>query len=125
MAYENVFYCGEKNQTTDYAIEVPLDPESVAGDRETSHAEDETTNSDSNPVPIGPRTLRITIGGSEVMNSEEEKENGDDDSDPQPFNQVQTRLSQSSRTMCPRQLHQNECQSSCVNQNYYDDLKDE
>ena len=101
------FTATKKNETTEYAIEVYLDPKSVPRENETSYVEDETTNSDSNSVPIGPKILRVSIGGTEVMNSEEEKDNGDDDGDPQPFSQVQTRISRSGRIACPLKLHKN------------------
>ena len=99
------FNASRQNQSSDYAIEVPLNPESVAG-------ESETTNSGSTSVPFGPRTLRVTIGGAEVINLEEEKYDGDDDGDPQLFSQVQTRTSRTCRTIYSRQLCQNEHQ--CV-----------
>ena len=89
-------------------MEVPLDHESVAGENGTSDTDDETTNLASNSVPVGPRTTRATIGGAEVMNSEEEKDNGDNKGNPQPFSQLQTKISRSGRTTHPRQLYQNE-----------------
>ena len=85
-----------------------LDPGSVSGENETSDTDDETTNSCSTSVPVGPRTFHVTIGGTKVINSKEEKEDGNDNDNPQLFSQVQKRISRSGRTIYHRQLCQNE-----------------
>ena len=100
-----------KSVDTVLLLEVPLNPESVAGESKTSEI-DETNNSGSTSVPVGLRALRATIGGAEVINLEKEKYDGNNNSYPQLFSQVQTIMSWSGLTIYPRQLCQNECQGA-------------